>query len=169
MEIEEVKLEETLLCNHCETSVNDDDAFCQDCGYPLKGNEQDVAKFYAKRAMNKNKNIDAAEKIKSAKNTLFVIAGVVLLFAIVRYLSIGDIADLIINFIVCCMYILLGFWTEQKPLIALLLGLLLYVTLVVISAVLEPMTLVKGILWKIVIISYLGKGIYSASSIKTNA
>jgi len=49
---------------------------------------------------------------------------------------------------------------------ALLLGLFLYLTTIIISAVIEPTTLIRGILWKIIIIAYLGKGIYSASSLK---
>ncbi len=156
----------TPKCTHCEHAITQETAFCPECGYPEKGTEQDVAKFYARRAMAKNQNRDAAEKINSARNTLFVIAGVVMLFGFISFFRYDDFTLLIANFIVCSIYILLGFWTKQKPLIALLLGLLLYVTTVVISAIIDPVTLLGGILWKVLIIGYLGKGIYSASSIK---
>lgn len=157
---------EVIKCTHCEIPITETTAFCPECGYPEKGNEQDVAKFYARRVMAKNKNIDAEEKINSARNTLFVMAGVVMLYGFYHFFVNADSATLIVNFIVCCIYILLGFWTKEKPMIALLLGLLLYVTMIIISGILEPISLVKGILWKIIIIGYLGKGIYSASSIK---
>lgn len=164
---EELTAEPTIpLCTHCETVITQDTAFCPECGYPEKGTEQDVAKFYARRAMAKNNTIDAEEKINSARNTLFVIGGVVMLFGFINFYIDEDNTKLIVNFIICAIYILLGFWTKQKPLVALLLGLLLYITTVVISAIFEPVTLFKGILWKVLIIGYLGKGIFSASAIK---
>ncbi|WP_299884888.1 hypothetical protein [uncultured Lacinutrix sp.] len=155
-----------LTCTHCELPIIENTAFCPECGYPEKGDEQDVAKFYAKRVMAKNKNMDAEEKIKSARNTLFVMAGLVMLFGFFSFFVNDDYVTLIINFIICCIYLLLGGWSKEKPLIALLLGLLLYITTIIISAIIEPSSLIKGILWKIIIIGYLGKGIYSASSTK---
>jgi len=164
---DEITLEPTIpSCTHCEIPITETTTFCPECGYPEKGTEQDVAKFYARRAMAKNNTIDAEEKINSARNTLFVIGGVIMLFGFINFFSDNDMATLIVNVIICAIYILLGFWTKQKPLIALLLGLLLYITTVVISAIFEPMSLVKGILWKVLIIGYLGKGIFSASAIK---
>ncbi|MGB6268617.1 MAG: hypothetical protein WBF67_06345 [Olleya sp.] len=164
MEIPEISINQ-IECNHCDTLINEDVAFCTACGYPVQGDEQDVAKFYAKRVMNKRKNSDAKQKIKSARNTLYVIAGFVILFGLFVYYQNDDMPVLIVNVIIGCIYIFLGSWSEEKPLVALLLGLLLYITTIVISAIADPLSLVSGIIWKVLIIAYLGKGIYSASSI----
>lgn len=154
-----------LECKHCDTPHDEASLFCHECGYPLKGTEEDVAKFYAKRVMDKRKSKDAEKKIKSARTTLYVIAGIIMVFGFFIFLSSKDVTALIINIIVGVIYIVLGTWSKHKPLIALLLGLLLYLTIIVITAIAEPKTLVSGIIWKIVIIAYLAKGIHSASSV----
>jgi hypothetical protein len=76
--------------------------------------------------------------------------------------STNDILELSIVLFVALIYLALAFWSDKKPFIALLSGLLLYLTLIIISAVFDPISLVKGFIWKIIIISYLGKGLYSA-------
>ena len=77
-----------------------------------------------------------------------------------------DIAVLVTNVVLGIIYLVLGSWTSKKPLVAILLGLLLYLTTIIISAIFEPSTIIKGIIFKIIIIAYLAKGVYSASSIK---
>jgi len=138
-------------CSFCKEKMEPESVFCQHCGFPENGTEKEVAVFYGKRAMQKNKNIGAEGKIKSARNTLYVIAGVILVVGLIAYLSNKDLFALGTNFALSFIYLLLASWTSKKPLMAILLGLLLYVTTIIISAIL---------------VSYLAKGVYSASSIK---
>lgn len=154
-------------CSFCDKGITPSDAtFCNHCGHPENGTDQQRAKFFAKRAVEKNKNIDADKKIKSARNTLFILSGIITVFGFFVYLRTEDIIGFATNLVISFIYLALAFWSKEKPLIALLVGLLLYITIIVISAIVEPATLVQGILWKIIIISFLGKGLYSASSIK---
>ena len=106
------------------------------------------------------------KKINSARNTLYVMAAINFVFGLYFFFTNQDIATLVASMILSIIYLLLAYWSSQKPLMALLLGLLLYLTTIIISAIVDPVTIIQGILWKIVIIAYLGKGIYSASSIK---
>jgi hypothetical protein len=85
---------------------------------------------------------------------------------VILFFSMDDVSILITNVVLSIIYLVLAFWSSQKPLMALLLGLLLYLTTIIISAVVDPTTIIKGFLWKILIIAYLGKGIYSASAIR---
>ena len=164
--MEEENIIESNFCSFCKESIESESVFCLNCGYPENGTEKDVAQFYGRRAMQKNKNIDAEEKIKSARTTLYVIAGATLVFGLIFYFSNKDLFTLATNFVVFFIYLLLASWSTKKPLMALLLGLLLYLTTIILSAIVDPSSLVRGVLWKVIIIFYLGKGIYSASSIK---
>jgi len=155
-----------LQCSFCQTTIETENVFCINCGFPQNGTEKDKAVFHAKNVMEKNKNMDADKKIKSARNILYVIAGLSFVFGIILYYSSNEISILLANGILSIIYIILGSWSIKKPLMALLLGLFLYLTTIIISAVIEPTNLIRGILWKIIIIAYLGKGIYSASSLK---
>jgi hypothetical protein len=153
-------------CTICKTPMQSLDVFCPECGFPEHGTDKDVAQFHARNAMQKNQHMDADKKIKSARNVLYVMAGITVLFGVIYYFIEQDIALLVTNVLLGMIYLVLGFWTSKKPLVAILLGLLLYLTTIIISAIIEPETLIKGIIFKIIIIAYLAKGVYSASSIK---
>ncbi len=155
-----------LACTICKTSMYIEDLYCPECGYPEKGTEREVALYHARRAMQKNQNMGADKKIKSARNILYVMAGIVLVFGFFGFFEDEDVGILITNAILGVIYLLLGAWTSKKPLAALLLGLFLYLTTVIISAIFDPSTVLRGIIFKIIITVYLGVGVYSASSIK---
>ncbi|CAM1362024.1 conserved membrane hypothetical protein [Tenacibaculum sediminilitoris] len=159
----ENKIEKDVMnCSFCKEQIEKDVVFCSNCGHPENGTDKERAQFFAKRAMEKSKNIGAGEKIKSARNTLFVLCGIMIVYGFIYYFSTKSILDLGVNFFVALIYLALAFWSEKKPFIALLSGLLLYLTLIIISAIIDPTSIVKGILWKFLIISYIGKGLYSA-------
>lgn len=153
-------------CKMCETHVHTESTFCTNCGYPEHGTDKDVAVFHAHNAMEKNKNIDADKRVKSARTTLYVMAGISFIFGLILFFNDLDIAALFADLILCIIYLCLAYWSKQKPVMALLLGLLLFLTTMILSALIDPSTLLQGFLWKILIIFYLGKGIYSASAVK---
>jgi len=105
------------------------------------------------------------KKIKSAQTSIFVVAGVQMLFGIFyaftnngpeMYFTLG------IVMFVSLLFLGLGFWCKKKPLAAIVTALILYVSLLLLDAVFDPATLVKGIIMKVLIIIYLVKGIGAA-------
>jgi hypothetical protein len=162
----EDKITVSSHCKMCETHVNADSIFCTNCGYPEHGTDKDVAIFHAHNAMEKNKNIDADRRVKSARNTLYVMAGISFVFGLILFFNDQDVNALVADLMLCIIYLCLAYWSKQKPVMALLLGLLLFLTTIILSALFDPSTILKGLLWKILIIVYLGKGIYSASAVK---
>ena len=151
-------------CSNCSFLMGNDDVYCHACGFPEKGTDQERAKFHAKNAIKKNKHFDAYKKVKSARTTLYIVGGVTLVAGIGSYLFVNDIALMVTNIIVASIYGVLGYWSNKKPLAALLSGFLLYITVLVINGVVEPESLYKGIIWKVLILTYLGKGLYSAKA-----
>jgi len=144
--MEELTLSEVKepSCSKCDTPISLETIFCAECGYPENGTEQDVAKFHANNVMQKNQHMDADKKIKSARNVLYVMAGIFLLVGFFNFFNDQDAAVLVSSVIIGVIYL----------------------TTIIISAIFEPATILKGIIFKILIIAYLGKGVYSASSIK---
>ncbi|WP_299098523.1 zinc ribbon domain-containing protein [uncultured Winogradskyella sp.] len=155
-----------LECSKCNTLMIAETVFCPECGFPEHGTEKDVAQFHARNIMKKSNELDADKKIKSARNVLYIIAGVTMLFGFIFFFTDQDASVLVTNVVLGIIYLLLGSWTSKKPLVAILLGLLLYLTTIIISTIIDPATIIKGIIFKILIIAYLGKGVYSASSIR---
>ncbi len=157
---------QTMSCSHCGKEMDATATFCDHCGYPENGTDQQKSAFIGKLAFNRTWNEEAKEKIKSARNTLYVLSGIMAVFGFIQYGFHESVVALGIDFGLSLIYLALAFWTDSKPLIAVLIGLLLYLTLIVVNAIVDPTSLFRGIIWKVVIISFLGKGIYSASSIK---
>lgn len=68
---------------------------------------------------------------------------------------------LVVNIGLSVIYLGLWFWAKSNPYAAALVALLLFLTVIVISAVYEPATLAQGILVKILFIAALGKAVVS--------
>ncbi len=60
------------------------------------------------------------------------------------------------------VFVILGLIVNQYPVPATLLGLVLYIGAVVILALLDPITIAQGIIWKIIIIACLLKALQTA-------
>ncbi len=66
---------------------------------------------------------------------------------------------LVVNVALSIIYFGLWFWAKKNPYAASLVALLLFLTVIVISAVYEPSTLYQGILIKILFIAALAKAV----------
>jgi len=108
----------------------------------------------------------ARKEIKSGRNSLLIIAGLSFLFGVGYFFLHDDSATLIASGILSIVYLGLAFWSQQRPLIALVLGLLVYLTTIVINAIVDPETIYKGIIVKVLIIVFLSKGINSALQLR---
>ncbi len=149
-------------CTKCEAVVPEGQKYCSSCGYPENGSIEEKAKFNAEAVMTRSKQREAPSRIRGARNTLFVVGGLMLLGGLVYYFLNDDIASLIAGGVLAIVFLILGFWSQQKPLIAIVLGLLVYLTNIVLAAIVEPSTIARGIIIKVVIIVFLIKGINSA-------
>ena len=157
-------------CKACATKVVNDDAFCTNCGYPLKGTEKDQRYFIAERS---NVMIDMAEfnnKIRRAGNSLYYLSGVFVLIAIITFFKNQDAPDvlgLVVPLVIlAALFLVLGSYSRKRPLACLVSGLCLYIIVQVLLAVSNPVNLASGIIWKILIIGYLVNGIRSAVEIE---
>jgi len=158
------------FCYACASKVVNDDVYCTSCGYPLKGSEFDQRTFMARQ---QNVHIDMAEfnqKIRRAGNTLYYLAGLFVVFALVSFAVNKDnpnvLGIVIPLFILAALFLALGAYSRKKPLACLVSGLALYIIVQVLLAISNPINLASGIIWKILIIGYLINGIKSAIEIE---
>jgi len=158
--------EARLECKCCFERISEIDQFCQACGFPLKGAEEEQTKFFSNRNYQHMEVDGLKKKIRSAGITLYVVAGFFLLSGLV-YFFINKAEDsasalLITNAVVAVIFLLLGAWAEKKPLASIISGLVLYVLVQLMAAIEDPVSIFKGLIAKIIIISYLIKGLVSA-------
>jgi hypothetical protein len=162
-----VDVSSTTNCACCEAKCNSDDSFCESCGYPVNGTIEERDQFMNNRNYNLYELSLFQKKIRSARNTLYVLASLFVLSGIFFYSTSEEYANplaLLITFLVIAgIYVGLAVWTKKQPLPAIVSGLLLFVILQLVSVIEDPSYLFKGIIIKIVVVVYLVKGIRAAT------
>ncbi len=158
-----VRVRDLKVCFYCDSSPLPGEAFfCPSCGFPQRGTEPEQRRFILnKKQMDKNvKETEAS--IGIARIVLF---GLGLLNGGIGawWLSNEDRIGGITQLVVAAIYVALGLWAGKKPFPALLTGLILYLTFVLLTAIINPLTLFSAIIIKIAIVSSL---IYGMRAVK---
>ena len=153
-------------CRACGNTVNEQDQFCISCGFPLKGTDEEQNLFISIRHFKKNQVNALHKKIKNAQTTLFVLAGLFFIAGVIYYFVSGQnelaFAVMIQNLILAAVFLALGGWAKNKPLVAIISGLVLYIIVQLVSIIGDGTNPVRGIIVKIIVIVYLVKGLQSA-------
>jgi hypothetical protein len=103
--------------------------------------------------------------IRNARIILFILAGIFLL-GIFSVMPFDDnplklvMAGIMVLF--AAAYIALAFWTKKKPYTAILIALILYISLQVLSFLLQPASIFQGWILKIIVILLLLLGLRNA-------
>lgn len=150
-----IVIKDLTICYSCKSiGLAEDDKYCPSCGFPQRGTQAEMGKFMGQIVLKKSALDDQKKAIKKARNILYILAGLNLLYGIFLGLIINfDAAILIGSIIGGGIYLSLGIWSKKKPFAAILSGFFIYIVFNVIGAIADPHTIYQGILWKIIIIS----------------
>lgn len=153
-------------CKNCQKPIFAAERFCTACGFPVNATKEEEDHFYYTLGAKKLQLDTLDRKIHNARIAMWVISGATLLFGFIFYMMNKEheaaLGVLISNVIVALLFVLLAELAKKKPFVALLSGLLLYVTLHLYAIIVENMSPFSGIIIKVIIIVYLVKGIRSA-------
>jgi ABC-type transport system involved in multi-copper enzyme maturation permease subunit len=105
--------------------------------------------------------------IRQARNAIFWVAGLLTVNVAMLFMREGEAYEYMwLDFLIyggfIGAFIFLGFFTKKKPYTAIIMALILYTLFILLNAVIEPMTLLKGILFKIITYVFLIKAINDA-------
>jgi hypothetical protein len=153
---------ETLACENCATPINNDQKFCSQCSFPINGSEDEKRSFRIHVGSRKRFLKDAQGKTKSSQTIMYVLAG--LFFVVGLFVGFGadNFEGMVINIFCCLIFLVLAAWCSKNPFGATLTALIIYGTIQVVNAFMDPTTIFSGIILKIIIVSALVKGIRSA-------
>ena len=153
-------------CASCFTEIVTDDVFCTNCGYPLKGTEDEQRKFIGENEVTGIYYKEYYDKVKTAGNSLYYLAGFALLGAVISFFMKQDdpnvLAYTLPSLILAVLFLVLGGYSRKKPLACIVSGLVLYLIVQILLIIDNPVNIASGIIIKIVIIGYLINGIKSA-------
>ena len=155
-----------LFCKACSAKAEADDTFCTNCGYPLHGTEEEQRYFISVRDAKIIDLSEAQKQIRRSSVALYIIGGLTAVAGLAIYaVNKNEEARsslLITNLILGAIFAGLGFWCNKKPLTAIISGASLYALMFILNAVLNPLTILSGTIFKIIIIGLFIRGIKSA-------
>lgn len=143
-----------LTCAQCSHSNARDSKFCEACGVSLA----DVAA--KERAGDEIEAEGLLSQVKQAQTAMLLVAGVQLLAAV--FLLVTDQIDGTIMAVMLGIgagYVGLWAWCKSNPLAASIVGLVVFLSLHVTEAIVDPSTIYKGIVLKIIVITILARAI----------
>jgi hypothetical protein len=168
-----------LTCPKCAAACQPLTRFCEACGAPLEAGAKPRRNAGAQAAARRTQET-TAKNIRSARIALGFVALVTLGFTIFMQARFdGQVADaranpqmtvdeaivsqqhmlFTVNYLLVAVYVGLLFWCGRNPFAACLTGLVIYVTLILINAALDPATIIQGIIMKIIVIAALANGV----------
>ena len=147
----------TVTCGPCQHANVSDMRFCEKCGSPLHDDVFDVLHAPALRE---------ARTWMGRVAVLYVIGG--LLFGAIAFSNdpATGVGIVIINLMLAATQGGLWWWSKRAVFPAAVVSLALYVTVVLLDAVMDPMSLVRGWLIKILFIGALWKAIQAGLAVR---
>ncbi len=138
------------VCYYCKsTGLTETDKFCPNCAFPQRGSQTMMKKFIWNINNKHTLLADQKKAINKARNILFGLSILFTLFSILLgVITEFNLAVLLTNLVVAGIYLGLGLWSRKNPFPAILTGFFLYITLIVINAVIDPNTIFQGLLMK---------------------
>ena len=154
-------------CVVCQKTTTPEDDFCQTCNYPIKGTEEEQQSFMDIRTIKELDLEEQGTKIKQVSNSLKVISVLTVLMGAVGYFTTDDPDEKLIlvvfNLFLAVVYFSLGLWSVQKPRTAIIIGLTIFILVTILNTVVEPASIIRGIILKIFVVVSFVKGIRAVS------
>lgn len=107
--------------------------------------------------------------IKKARNILFALAGIQIIFTFFLVRDLEDLAlyiTMAISFGIAAIFFALGLWTKYKPYTAIVTALVIYISLLLIDVISDPASILRGVLIKILAISLMVSALKNAKEVQ---
>ncbi|MCG9911598.1 MAG: hypothetical protein MH137_09895 [Flavobacteriales bacterium] len=154
---------ECFICKR--NGLTPEEYYCAECGFPQNGTHDEMKAFYIDY-VNKNQDFNESVKnLKATSTTLFVIAALTFLGALIQFTMSGPLEGIIVS-VLAVIFVGLGLWAQSKPAPAAISGLVIYVSVVILDLVVGlsegDASGLKGMAIKVVIIIFLIRGVMGA-------
>jgi len=159
-------MEEKKVCSNCKSDIDSSEKFCNNCGFPENGDEKEKTKFNFGIKLKKEALADANKKLKQVRILLYVLAGLNLVMGLFWILNEETFFDAIGSFFGAVVFFICAFWVKKQPLTGVLAAFIFWLVVQSLVIFIDPALLLKGIIWKVLIVGFFIKGIQSAKDVK---
>ncbi|MEZ4794774.1 MAG: hypothetical protein R2773_04755 [Flavobacteriaceae bacterium] len=155
-------METPITCPTCKTVYEQPLETCSKCGFPFTASEKDRAVFIGKQISKKSDITETRHFITRARIILWIIGALIILPPLIMYQNtILHNTYLIVGLLIGLSFIGFGVLSYWAPFISILIPMVLLVSYYGVLAYIDPMSLIKGIVWKIAFLSGLGYALYN--------
>jgi hypothetical protein len=163
-----------IVCPHCNAGGQTPGGFCTACGKALPTasasgprvlGQNEFGATGAGRSLRSNELVAQSKKAAGALIAVAIMQGVfgaILIAASTANVPVEHSALVMaytINTGVALIFLALFFWARKSPLPAAIVGLVIFITMHLLSAILDPTQIIRGIIFKIIIVVVLVKAI----------
>jgi len=153
---------ESKICPACKNDNLVKADYCQFCRFPFNGSEKEKSIHIGKFISDKGIVVDSEDSLYKSRNLLFLAAGFYALGVIINYkILINNILVLIINLAVITIIVVCAVFLRKAPLLFLIIPLILLLTIYLLQYLVDPNSIMRGILYKMIILGSLGYSIYN--------
>lgn len=153
---------ENKMCPACKNTSDNDHKICIKCQFPFEGTEKEKSIHIGRFIGDKGIIFDAEDALVKSRNLLFIAAGLYALPVVINISALlTDLFVLGFNILVIITFVISGVFLKKSPLTFLILPLALLLAIYTINFLIDPNTLLQGILFKLLIISSLVYSIYN--------
>jgi hypothetical protein len=120
----------------------------------------------AKKVMAESNRKEREKNVRYGRNALLVVGILQVLVGLYEWQGpLGMIEAFMIDGGIGAAFIALYFYSKKEPVQSLTIGLIIYVAIMVLMAVLDPTSIFSGIIMKAIVISVLVSGLKSAKKL----
>lgn len=159
-----VIIEDPNICYWCENRVKNTEESCFSCGFPQRAGEWEQRGWLGKARKDKK---DYEVNLKWARTVLFVIAIYYLVAGFIEYVYSNS--DLTVGFAgsaIVLVFVSLGIWARKNLYTPLLIGFVLFIILLILPALDDPMAIFRGVIIKIILVTSYIKSLKFARTVR---
>ncbi|NAS31020.1 hypothetical protein GTQ40_08575 [Flavobacteriaceae bacterium R38] len=154
--------ETVLTCENCEIEISPVQVTCEHCGFPIAGTEKEKSIFFGKQIANKAAIRHAGKLQRRSSYILYIIGGFQIVTGGLSYRNYHLREEFILYAFIGLIFMTFGYFSSKKPILFISLGLGLILLLYALDFILDPSSILSGILWKIVIVGTLSYALISS-------
>ncbi len=153
---------EIKTCPACKNENNIEVNFCELCDFPFEGSEKEKSIHIGKFIGKKGIIIDSEDSLTKSRNLLLIAAGFYLVGSIINYpLLLEYLILLIVNVIIILVITTSALLLKKAPLLFLIIPLTLLLIIYISNFIINPDTLLNGIIFKVLILGSLVYSLYN--------
>ena len=151
----------TIICPACKNINNADTLFCDKCEFPFQGSEKEKS-IHIGRFINKRGVVfDANDSIRKSQNILFLVIGLYVLGLVINFeFLLDNKIFLVFDILIIISFGVCAFMLKRAPVLFTTIPLIILIALYVSNFIIDPRSILNGIIMKVIIIGTLVYSIY---------